>query len=1196
MKYTKIIETNQGFQSSVNLELDLNKREKIKGYIPTEQSVRVLGEFLRSFYYATDTQSRANVLIGPYGRGKTHLLLVLTALTSMDVYESNEYTAEEAREMQTELCEKISSIDEEIGALAEAVVDSNVRTLPVVINSNSRDINQSFLVALNNAIMAANLENLLPKTYFDAAYDVIKKWEKEIPDAYSKFCNALKKQKTTADKMCMNLKRFDNDAYDLFCKVYPQVAAGMKFSPLMSMDVVGLYISVVDALCEQTEYSGINIIFDEFSKFLESNLEKSQMYNLKIIQDLAEVASRSGKKQIHFTCITHKDILEYSTSDSFKTVEGRFSKIYFVASSEQSYELISNAIIKKNAFDSFKEKHKKAFDGIMSSASLVNVFRDIDEHAFERKVVYGCFPLAPLTSYALLKISELVGQNERTLFTFLANKGANTLSEFIKKEHKALDLLTVDVLYDYFEDLFRKEVFNAPVHSFWAKADSAIKQLDDENQIRIIKAIAIINMIKDEAYKAISTHIKASLVMDDLSFDNAIQELQRKHIMTQRDSSEYILLTANGVDVQKSIDNQVESKVVKIDICSELNARCEWGYVIPHEHNDKNCILRCFKKVFVDADYFCKYKNAQQIINEYEYDGVILYIIDPEGEFADRVLAKVKTFKRVPQIVVCISSEQFCGEMLLKRIIAAEQLKEVAAKSGDIHYLEEIEYFEEDLNRQIISHINELYSPTSNSSRFFNVDGELGITRQANLINKVSEICDKVYDSTPVVNNEMVNKRTLNTQNLKGRDIVVEWLINHSEDSVIPCMDGFGPEVSIFKSAFKFTGLDTNSKSNNEGINRVLKEIKAFVSNCENAKGCFNTLYDKLMAKPYGMRRGIIPLFIAYVLRVYKENIVLYFSGKEVELSASILSSLNESPEKYELLLEMGTQEKEEYLDSIEELFSDYEDLKGGSANRIYSIMRSMQNWYRALPEYSKRFTYTIENGEKKSVPSYFKELRGDLAKYDLNAREVMLVQWLDILSTSRDLNECSNKIKEFKEILDNHVDSFKRELSTILVAMFAPGYKGGLPVAVNAWYKKLPKTTKQHVFDANSNALLTLAKEKTTFNENDFLDSLVETFETIGIEDWNDTTADQFQIDIGSSIRRISEFKENKNDEDSECKVAISMPGIAVDKSFSSKDISPLANTAYNNLSSIFDEYNDALEPDEKLAILAKLIGKVIQ
>ncbi len=196
--------------------------------------------FLRSFYFSADTQNRATVLIGPYGRGKSHLLLVLTALTSMDVYSSGEYTKREAKKMQKELCDKIGSVDPEVGALAKEVVESNIRTLPVLINSNSRDINQSFLVALHEALLAAGLDDLLPKTYFDSALEVIQKWEKNVPEAFAKLKRELKKEKKTLEQLEIGLKRFDDEIYDLFCRIYPSVAAGMTFMPMVSMDVVKL--------------------------------------------------------------------------------------------------------------------------------------------------------------------------------------------------------------------------------------------------------------------------------------------------------------------------------------------------------------------------------------------------------------------------------------------------------------------------------------------------------------------------------------------------------------------------------------------------------------------------------------------------------------------------------------------------------------------------------------------------------------------------------------------------------------------------------------------------------------------------------------------------------------------------------------------------------------------------------------------
>ena len=617
MIYSDFIHVNEGFQTSVNLEYDLNKPEKVKGYIPTEQSVKVLGEFLKSFYYSNDTQSRANVLVGPYGRGKSHLLLVLSAITSLDMFAASENERKEYRAILDELCRKISTVNEEVGALASEIVQAEIRTLPVIINSNFNDINQSFLLAINDSLSKAKFQHFLPATNFYTAISIINKWEASFPEAYKKLILELKKKKLKVEDLKVGLCRFDQEAYSTFCDCYPQIAAGTAFNPMTNMDVVKLYQSVVDALAEQTNYSGINIIFDEFSKFLEANIDKSKMLNFKIIQDIAEIASRSGKNQIHFTCITHKEILDYSSSDSFKTVEGRFKHIKFVDSSEQSYELISNAIVKDSGFAAFKRKNKARFAEVCNKSAMIDVFNELSEDALEKKLLYGCFPLTPLSAYALLNISELVGQNERTLFTFLAQDGEHTFQSFLKEEHEAIEFITPDYIYSYFEELFKKEVFNAKVHSIWKKTDSALMQAKEESQIRILKAMAIISMIGNERLKNTPAHLKAALLMDDTVFDQAMRFLQKEHILSQRDTSEYVLLTANGVDIQKSVDTYVKSKAIKIDLGKMLNEICDSGFVFPREHNDRFSILRYFKKVYMDAKEFVALKNAEQLLTKY---------------------------------------------------------------------------------------------------------------------------------------------------------------------------------------------------------------------------------------------------------------------------------------------------------------------------------------------------------------------------------------------------------------------------------------------------------------------------------------------------------------------------------------------------------------------------------------------------
>lgn len=77
----QLIGFNKDFKTAVNLYLSLNKAEKIKGYIPTKSSITVLSEYLEA---VEKNKEQATLLVGSYGKGKSHLLLVLLSILTMD--------------------------------------------------------------------------------------------------------------------------------------------------------------------------------------------------------------------------------------------------------------------------------------------------------------------------------------------------------------------------------------------------------------------------------------------------------------------------------------------------------------------------------------------------------------------------------------------------------------------------------------------------------------------------------------------------------------------------------------------------------------------------------------------------------------------------------------------------------------------------------------------------------------------------------------------------------------------------------------------------------------------------------------------------------------------------------------------------------------------------------------------------------
>ncbi len=79
-----MISVATGFQSSVNIAYDINDDKKLKNYIPTKSALQLLEAILLST--GKDSTDRARILIGAYGKGKSHIvLMVLSLLMKKDI-------------------------------------------------------------------------------------------------------------------------------------------------------------------------------------------------------------------------------------------------------------------------------------------------------------------------------------------------------------------------------------------------------------------------------------------------------------------------------------------------------------------------------------------------------------------------------------------------------------------------------------------------------------------------------------------------------------------------------------------------------------------------------------------------------------------------------------------------------------------------------------------------------------------------------------------------------------------------------------------------------------------------------------------------------------------------------------------------------------------------------------------------------
>ena len=118
----------------------------------------------------------------------------------------------------------------------------------------------------------------------------------------------------------------------------------------------------------------------------------------------------------------------------------------------------------------------------------------------------------------------------------------------------------------------------------------------------------------------------------------------------------------------------------------------------------------------------------------------------------------------------------------------------------------------------------------------------------------------------------------------------------------------------------KAYALDTKTfeKANTEELRHQLEKYSPGNSDTffqENITAFLTANQQRLTGKEkgIGIRRGLIPIYIAVAMHKYKNHILIWQDNKEVRITAELLNQINESPESFSVQIEEWTDMKEAY-------------------------------------------------------------------------------------------------------------------------------------------------------------------------------------------------------------------------------------------------------------------------------------------
>ena len=1150
--YSDVIDINSIFSTSINLWLDFNNEEKIKQYIPTREASLIINYYLHSILGGSKENQnfRATTLVGPYGKGKSFLILVLIFIISHN----------SSNQTWKYLKTSFSSVNTETADLMEAFDKKGLKLMPILINNDYDTLRQAFLVALSQSLKENNVSDVMPETSFDIASDIVKKWEKD-KDFVSVINSVLDRQSINLEQLKTGLVEKNSKAYDVFVSTYNSIVRGQPFNPLIMDSLPATIRSIAQALFLEKGYAGIFFVFDEFSKFLDTD-SSSYSEELRTLQEVYELCNNTGfETQIHICSIIHKPISYYAKNKSqtrknnFKTIEGRVKELFFNRSVFENFNLIEHAILKRRGFDvvfnAVFAKHKRFYEEVENTE-----LRSLCDSQLLEK---GCFPFNPFSVYALISLAEKIAQNERTIFTFLSDDDPNSFNTFIKNNGNGL--LCVDQLYDYFLRSFIS-VDDETVKRIYYKSNIVLASRNEEIEQRVIKALAVICMIDDRlTFPPTRRYLALATQIDGKEVDLAVDALIKDNFLKESIFDCHLSFTGvNSAEISDRINNLLNDKNFNFQIADIFSAVSKEKYVIPRRYNAKMKMTRYYRIVYIEADKFLKLEDFSIFSEGKPYaDGNVIKIIytGDDETIIPQIKKKYKTLENSNYVIIIPQTALSDKEYLFVKQYSA--LNELAQTLKDEQAIKEIRIMKKEFVDDLESIVNAYYN-----------DAVCFPKSEETLSEQISEQLFEIYPKTPIINNELFNKNIIKSNSTydRARRNVLNVLLGLIPLSVY---SSTSPEVTIFNAVFK-----GNSGQCDNSVVSCINYVSNIVQSVQEGKSePFANLVNPLKQPPYGVRNGVLPLIIVNAIQSLPENdFVLELDKKELPLTAeNIINATQDQKKRYKFRVLSNLSEKRAYVAELMAVFG------VSSTGRLREDVLNLGN---AIKVYCFNLPGVVKASNKKKNIVGLDDLAINFLSYflkmDINSYEKIFEQIPRISGKLLSYSESIIIVRNIKESLDSALTKFKHKICNQLLNEFNCGQED-----MNSFISRYSQLST----NGSSNELLNVLNVEVSnlpCDENLVLDKFSVACLKQHIRDWN----------YDKSNDLISAVKDCLANENSDKKIKVDRELISFPDFDGLEDENPLESSLMNMIKDSIESFGDSLSKSQKVSVLIRLIKEI--
>jgi hypothetical protein len=679
---------------------------------------------------------------------------------------------------------------------------------------------------------------------------------------------------------------------------------------------------VLRAVDDLETIAPVLIVVDELGKTLEYAADGSGEADLYLLQQLAERFSAADGFAGAIVTLQHLAFEDYlvgageARRREWRKVHGRFDDVPFVAGRGHGVKLLADAVTLEHPGSAIAKRVRKV---AVAAESAVDTAAP---HVAPPSAYTGhpskTYPLHPLTALALPVLASRLGQHDRSLVAFLASDAPTSLRSLLaamNAESDELPFVRLAHLYDFFfSDGAATELGTGDGLRFreiQARVDDAAHL--EPLALEVLKTVAVLNLTAGRDALPASDALIVEAVSgpsDDSGRSAAVravlQTLGERGLLTYRDfAGEYRIWQGSDFDITSATAAARErlslGDVERLTI-ETIAAAHPLRPVVAQRYSQTHQVLRFFEARFADS----KEDLAAVTPKLAGADGLVV-----------RLLASSKPPTRTPRacadgrplIVLWSPAGAQLRELALDLAAAREVLDNAPELEADAVARREMRYRVSAIRDRLIDAIESGFDPAYGHSVCF-VSGRKRKALDTRAFSAVlSKLCEERFPDTPLIANEMVNRRELTSQGAKARRELLERIIEHPDREQLG-IEGYGPERAMYEALLRHTGLHDQRHGRwgfgappaDSPLAAVWANVMDFFDEAVTARREVADLYAQLKAPPFGLKDGPIPVLISVALQHRSDDVFLYQDGTfQPAIDAATVERLLKAPDRFTL-------------------------------------------------------------------------------------------------------------------------------------------------------------------------------------------------------------------------------------------------------------------------------------------------------